>query len=240
MSLVQMPNFGNTMSGLETLDVSNNRIPDIPENYFANTPSLKILNLNDNKLRNFSLLSNLSYIEEINLDNNVLSTFPDFRSSIIHVQKLYLSNTDIPQLTLESIYGTANPGLVASSLVELYINGNNRIGTIPHAVWSTMPNLEILSMGNVTMTSFQDFTSLLSLGELYLQDNSLTSLGDTSGLIPNKQLSVLNLENNQFVSIENLLEIADDLTSTSLEVFLQGNNLICDASMCWMKYMSLK
>ena len=196
--------------------------------------------MNDNKLRNFSLLSNLTYIEEINLDNNVLSKFPDLGSSISHVQKLYLSNTDIPQLTLESIHGTANPGLVASSLAELYINGNNRLGTIPHAVWSTMPNLEILSMGNVTITSFQDFTSLLSLGELYLQDNSLTSLGDTSGLILNKQLSVLNLQSNQFVSIENLLEIADDLTSTSLEVFLQGNNLICDASMCWMKYMNIK
>ena len=240
MSLEQMPNFGNTMSGLETLDVSNNRIQDIPENYFANTPALKILNLNDNKLRNFSLFSNLSYIEEINLDNNVLGTFPSLGLSIRHVQKLYLSNNDIPQLTLESIYGTGNPGLVESSVVELYINGNNRIGTVHNAVWSTMPNLEILSMGNVSMTSFQDFTALSSLTEIYLQDNSLTSLGDTSGLILNKQLSVLNLENNQFVSIENLLEIADDLTSTSLEVFLQGNNLLCDASMCWMKYMTVK
>ena len=240
MSLVQMPNLGNTMAGLETLDVSDNQIPDIPENYFSNTPALKILNLNDTKLRNFSLLSNLTYIEEINLDNNVLSKFPDLGSSISHVQKLYLSNTDIPQLTLESIYGTGNPGLVESSLVELYINGNNRIGTVHNAVWFTMPNLEILSMGNVSMSSFQDFTALSSLTEIYLRDNSLTSLGDTSGLILNKELSVLNLENNQFVSIENLLEIADDLTSTWLEVFLQGNNLLCDASMCWMKYITVK
>ena len=240
MSLLEMPNLGNTMSTLETLDVSDNQIRDIPENYFANTHALKILNLNENKLRNFSLLSNLTYIEEINLDNNVLSTFPSLGLSISHVQKLYLSNNDIPQLTLESIYGTGNPGLMASSFLELYIDGYSRIGTIPNAVWSTMPNLEILSMGNVSMTSFQDFTALSSLRELYLQDNSLTSLGDTSGLILNKQLSVLNLENNQFVSIENLLEIADDLTSTSLEVFLQGNNLLWDASMCWMKYMNIK
>ena len=240
MSLVQMPNLGNTMSGLETLDLSKNRITDIKENYSAKTPALKILNLSENKLRNFSLLSNLTSIEEINLDNNVLSTFPSLGLSISHVQKLYLSNNDIQQLTLESIYGTGNPGLVVSSLVWLYIDGNNRIGTVPNVVWSTMPNLEILSMGNVSMTSFQDFTALSSLTEIYLQDNSLTSFGSTSGLILNKQLSVLNLENNQFVSIENLLEIADNLTSTSLEVFLQGNNLICDASMCWMKYMNLK
>ena len=240
MSLTERPSFGNTMSDLETLDLSGNHIPDVPQDYFAKTPSLQILNLNGNKIRNFSLLSNLSDIKEINLDNNELSTFPDLGLSVSLVQKLHLSNNDVPQLTLESIYGTENPGLVASSLTSLFLDGNNRIGPVPNTVWSTMPNLEILSMGNVSMTSFQDFTGISSLTEIYLQENSITSLGETTGLILNKQLSVLNLENNQFISIENLLEIADNLTSTSLEVFLQGNSFTCNASMCWMKYMNLE
>ena len=240
ISLLEMPKFGNTMPDLQILDLSGNHIPDIPENYFTKTPSLQILNMNGNKLRNFSLVFDLSDIKEINLDNNMLSTFPDLGSSVNLVQILHVSNNDILQLTLESIYGTENPGLVASSLTSLFLDGNHRIGPVANRVWSTMPNLEILSMGDVSMTTFQDYTVFSSLTKIYLQENSLTSLGETAGLIMNKQLSVLNLENNQFASIKNLLEIADNLASSSLKVFLQGNSLTCDASMCWMKYMNLQ
>ena len=239
-SLTEMPTFQYAMDSLETLDLSQNLISTIGDNYFANTKNLKTLLLHKNNLVNITILTSLTQIEEINLADNLLQAFPKLGSAITILQELYLSNNDILELTLESIYGTGNPVMNASALTTLSLDGNARLAPTPIEVWHSMPNLVNLDLGNSEVNEFPDLSGCARLTDVGLNDNHLVSMGNTAYLIKNTELGTLDLQNNNFATIENLLEITDSLSSTTLTVRLQGNDLLCDASMCWMKYLSLR
>ena len=102
-----------------------------------------------------------------------------------------------------------------------------------------MPNLERLYIEYNNLESFPNLNAFTTLQQLYLKGNSLTNVGDRSILKQNVGFRKIHLQNNDFTKVDNLLEVADSLTSSGLHFHLNGNNLECNVNMCWMKHMSL-
>ena len=227
-----------TMANLEDLDLRDNEISIVSENYFCLMPKLKILRLANNRLRQFTLSTDLEQIEEIKLSHDGLTEFPKLGSAIGNVKKLYLSHNDLQNITLDSMYGSNTPLITATSLILLNINGNNGIN-VADDVWKTMSNSERLYIEYNNLESFPDLHAFTTLQQLYLKGNSLTNVGNLSILKQNMGLWKIHLQHNDFTTLDNLLEVADSLTSSALHVHLNGNNLECNSDMCWMKHMSL-
>ena len=227
-----------TMTNLEELDLRDNEISVVCENYFCLIPKLKILRLANNRLGQFTLSTDLEQIEEIKLSHNDLTEFPKLGSAIRNIRKLYLSNNNLQNITLNSMYGSDTPLLTATSLILLNINSNNGI-SVANDVWKAMPNLERLYMEYNNLESFPDLNAFTTLQQLYLKGNSLTNVGNLSILEQNVDLWKIHLQHNDFTTVDNMLKVADSLTSSGLRVHLNGNDMECNVDMCWMKHMSL-
>ena len=133
-----------SINNIQHLDLRDNDITFISENYFCLMSQLKVLRLNGNRLTEFIIssdllkleeldlsnnylsvsviLSTLPQLEEINLSNNELSVFPKLGSTIVNVKNLYLSNNRLQNLTLDSIFAQENPTKNTTSLVWLNLN----------------------------------------------------------------------------------------------------------------------
>ena len=231
-----------TLSHLVTLNLENNKIKQIPNGFFDAIPALKVLKLKRNNLTSLQILSNLSYIKVINLDYNKLTSFPTFSETTLqNVEKLYVSNNLITNpITINSLYGSNNPQFNVTSLRYLYLNKYNSGSPITENLWRTMPNLQRLSLQETGLTSIPDLKVLTKLTHLYLEGNTITNLEELASLKQNSKLRTLALENNELKTVDYVLELANGLSSDTLLVDLQMNNLTCESRMCWMKYMSLK
>ena len=241
-TLTQMPIFTFIMLQLETLILSNNKITSIPENYFTISPVLKVLNLENNFLTRFEIVNSLSFLEVIDLDDNMLETFPTLSSSIIlTLKQLFLSNNRISTpINMTSIYGSENPQFNASSLLYLYLKNNGGAGFIPDTVWKTMPNLQILSLKEVGLSEMPKISVLTQLTHLHLQGNNITTFTDYVDLQKLTKLKLINLAETSLTSLTNMIEIANKGNAKTLTVHVHQNNIICGAAMCWIKYMRLK
>ena len=245
---------------IEHMDLRDNDIMFISENYFchmtqlevlrligndltefaisSDLPELEEIDLSNNDIAMFAITSTLPRLEQINLSNNELSVFPKLGSAIGNVRRLYLSRNRLQNLTLDSIYGQENFMKNTTSLIRL--NLNNNVGlNISDDVWVSMPNLVRLDMDNSEIRSLPNLTALSNLRHISLKSNQLKDLNDLDSLKYNTRLGKLYLNENDLGTVDNLLKLADSLTSSSLDVYLSGNNLECGIDMCWMKYMSL-
>ena len=228
-----------TLNKLEILNLKNNMITWIRQDFFAMMPKLKVLNLKHNFLSGLQILNELSFIKTINLKDNMLTAFPLFGIEILQsVVSLCLSNNQIINpITMTSIYRTDNPDFNATSLKLLYLSGNLGAGSIPDEVWKTMPSLEKLSLSSTGLSSFPDVSPLKELTHLFLRSNNIDIINHFINL---KNLTKLSLRQNRLITLPNLLELVNEVSSRLLEVDLRQNNFRCDASMCWIKLMSFR
>uniref|UniRef100_H2YHD1 LRRCT domain-containing protein n=1 Tax=Ciona savignyi TaxID=51511 RepID=H2YHD1_CIOSA len=81
--------FHATFPLLFLLNLSNNSIPELPQNAFQGCPRLTELDLSSNSITKVAPLSNLLHLETINLENNQLETLPDM-SSLIKLKETLL------------------------------------------------------------------------------------------------------------------------------------------------------
>ena len=227
-------------SSLVTLDISHNKINMIHASAFNGLLRLKTLILKGNLLQYFSIPTpGLSKLQELNLAQNQLQEFPDIKSSIKTIKKLNVLSNQIKNISLESVYGSSIPSITAEALTHLYLRGNNMAdGTIDNRLWPTMPNLQRLEIQNMGLQIFPDLQALKDLRKLFVQKNALTSIGNMEKLEKNKKLNHINVNDNEFTSVIDFVRLVENYTSSSVNVFLRGTKLICDANVCWMKYMS--
>ena len=250
-----------SINSIQHLDLRDNDITFIAENYFCHMSQLKVLRLSGNRLTEFiissdmleleeldlsnnylsvfEISSTLPQLEEIDLSNNELSVFPKLGSTIVNVKNLYLSNNRLQNLALDSVFGQENHMKNTTSLVWLNFNGNVGLN-ISDDVWVSMPKLEILHMDNSDIRSLPNLTVLSNLKHLSLKGNFLNDPYDLDSLKYNTKLEELYLNENDIRTSDNMLKVAESLASSSLDVHLHGNNLECNVNMCWMKYMSLQ
>jgi Leucine-rich repeat (LRR) protein len=169
-----------------------------------------------------------THITNLNLDNNKISSIPDWISEFNNLKVIYLNEnqiSDIEVLTtlsnLEVLHLNANqinfiPESIADlkHLKRLFINGNN-ISRLPDAICN-LPQLRALLVANNKLTSIPSgIGQLKHLETLNLFDNSITSIPKSIGDLG--CINYLQLSQNE---ISELPESIGNIQSvTSLEIF---------------------
>ncbi|MFB2923708.1 MULTISPECIES: leucine-rich repeat domain-containing protein [Aerosakkonema] len=162
----------------------------------------------DKKITDISILSNLTNLTYLNLDNN----------QITDVRGLF-NLTNLTYLNLAGNQITDISGLsTLTNLTDLCID-NNQITDISGL--STLTNLTYLNLSNNQITDISGLSSLTNLTQLYLDNNQIT---DISGLSTLTNLTILYLDNNQITDISGLSTLIN-LTHLGLR-----NNPVIDLS----------
>uniref|UniRef100_K3WZE1 Uncharacterized protein n=1 Tax=Globisporangium ultimum (strain ATCC 200006 / CBS 805.95 / DAOM BR144) TaxID=431595 RepID=K3WZE1_GLOUD len=208
----------NTLSSLLVLDLSKNRLQNLPGEMFAHLFTLQALNLSDNELEALPAeIGEARDLQVLDLHGNQLRAVPD---QIKHLH--YLKVLDLAYNQLQTFGGECCDGLLA--LEELNLS-SNRLESLSESVGSLSALQTLLLRGNPTLKVLPgalqrlgglitwDFSacaqkrigkdvfgpSLSNLRALTLAHNMLSSLPAGIGKV--KWLQALDVKNNLLISL---------------------------------------
>lgn len=202
------------LENLEMLDLSQNKLTELPERVFETLTSLRNLDLSSNQITHISeeCFQGMALLERLYLYSNLIETIhPAAFNGLEHLLELKLQGNQLTSLPALSM-----PQLL---LLDLRFNVLPTLG--PSDLQT--PNLESLKLGGVGLTSLNKelIGSLKNLHELDISENQLESfpsvLKDTQGLIH------LSLAGNpmgplKVQDLQNLGELQElDISSLSLQ-----------------------
>ncbi|KAJ5068512.1 s-cell enriched with leucine-rich repeat-containing protein slra-related [Anaeramoeba ignava] len=201
-----------TLRYLARINLDNNNLENLPENFDRLSASLVNLHLNFNRFRNIpKSISNLTELRQLFISHNTIKTC-DLRAE--KLVDLDLSHNGLEKITGESLH--------SMSRLEYLCLNNNKLTTLPESLGDQM-FLGVLKLETNSLSSLPDsIVKLQSLKELNLADNSLSELPTDFGRLA--QLSSLGLHKNNlsslptsFSKLENLALL--NLSSNSLVAF---------------------
>ncbi|TXG59248.1 hypothetical protein EZV62_013821 [Acer yangbiense] len=168
--IVALPVTIGGLSSLTRLDLHSNRISEIPDS-IGDLLSLVFLDLRGNQLSSLpATFSRLIRLEELDLSSNLLSVLPDTIGSLVSLKKLIVETNDIEEIP-HSIGQCA-------SLRELRAD-YNRIKALPEAV-GKLQTLEVLSVRYNNIKQLPTtMASLSNLKELDVSFNELESVPES-------------------------------------------------------------
>ncbi|KAJ8926903.1 hypothetical protein NQ314_020755 [Rhamnusium bicolor] len=214
------------------LDFSRCGISEVPNDVYANSPTLEVLHLEGNKLKDLSpQLFQCIDLRYLNVSDNEIRTMPPLISKLTNLQVLIFS---------KNVLDGVHPNLDKLSKLTMLDLSMNDLGKVPDAIMSLI-NLQQLCL-NDTGIDFvpANIGRLSNLRVLELRDNNLCELPKSIRRLTNLQrldvsdnnlsnLTEGNLRNLQVLKLEsNYLE---DLPSTICklinleELNLQNNSL---------------
>ncbi|CAG5896957.1 unnamed protein product [Menidia menidia] len=183
-----LPGIFDSLKQLETLEMKSNMISGLPPFVFQNLSRLRVLDLSMNKLEEVTkgTFSGLEKLEILKINYNLIR----------NVSSDTFQN--IPELT------------------ELHWEGN-KIARLDDAIFSELKKLRVLNLCNNLLTTFSDNVfgfETSNLKELNLKGNRLTELSSLSSLI---SLTDLILSSNKLSSLpENIFRNLTALDSLDL------------------------
>lgn len=152
------------------LDLSDNQIQDAS----MQVKSLRLhrLNLANNKVTDFSGLSDLTVLEQVYLGGNQYvekegNSLEFLKKSEEVLEYVDLSGNDFTPETFKNLAGCVN-------LKELYIDGNKRVGSLEFL--QNISTLEILSASGCEISSLKGMEGNIHLDRIDLSDNQLETL----------------------------------------------------------------
>ncbi|MYG50021.1 MAG: leucine-rich repeat protein [Gemmatimonadales bacterium] len=186
------------LTGLRRLDLSRNRIGELPDGAFADLSSLTFLSLEGNPLTELDPgdFAGLSRLSRLNLRSTRLTGLPSrVFSDLANLRQLYLHDGgQIAELAPDAFAGLASLELLwlnnnrltelppevfadLTSLKELWIWWNH-LADLPPGVFSDLSNLESLFVNTNRLTELPDgvFSGLTRLTHLGVHDNEIAEL----------------------------------------------------------------
>ncbi|CAH1642848.1 unnamed protein product [Spodoptera littoralis] len=193
---------------LITLDLSQNRITGIPDNFFKDLKNLEHLDLSYNRIAklNSGVLSPLKQLKYLNLDRNHLEVLPEFFFAGLRK----LEELSINENLLTTINALAFQG--ATSLQTISMMGNKL---------ALKSQEQIEYAYNMGFEVYSPFNTLIELKKLILSRNNITTIFDDWRIVFTN-LEVLDLSHNR---IENLNPDNYQFLSKKVTVDLQYNNI---------------
>lgn len=204
----------NGLENLELLDLSQNKLTELPDNVFEPLSSLENLDLSSNQISYISENSfhGLALLERLYLYSN-------------HIKDIHPAAFDgLEQLLELKLQGNMLTSIPALSMPQLLLL-DLRFNVLPTLGSSNiqLPNLESLKLGGVGLTSLNQelISSLKNLHELDISGNQLESLPPVLKEI--QGLSHLSLAGNpmgplNFQDLQNLSELHElDISNLSLQ-----------------------
>ncbi|OVA00664.1 Leucine-rich repeat [Macleaya cordata] len=200
------------LSSLTRLDLHSNRIAELPES-IGDLFCLVFLDLRGNQLTSLpATFGKLSRLEELDLSSNRLALLPESIGNLISLKKLNVETNDIEEI----------PHTIGhcSSLVELHAD-YNRLKALPEAV-GRIESLEILSVRYNNIKQMPTtMASLSKLKELDVSFNELEAVPESLCLATT--LVKLNVGNN-FADLRSLprsignLEMLEELDISNNQI----------------------
>ena len=203
LSLEVVPPELERLSGLRVLDLSGNRLSEVPN--FNNLQNLTELDLEGNQLKEVPNFNNLQNLTGLILDNNQLEEVPNF-NNLQNLTGLILANN-----RLEEVPNFNN----LQNLTGLFL-ANNRLKEVPN--FNNLQNLTALDLANNQLREVPNFSNLQNLTGLDLDGNQLREIPHFNNL---QNLTALNLANNKLKEVPNFSNL-QNLT----ELYLDGNILM--------------
>ena len=194
------------LTGLTTLDLSENQLSTLPEGIFDDLTALTTLELNDNQLSTLpaDIFDALAKLRELHLYNNQITTLPASTfDGLSWLDQLFMQGnqlitlplgifdklTGLRTLNLEDNQLSTLPAGIFNKLTELnYLTlADNRLTTLPESIFDGPSALYDLWLdGNQFSTLpvgiFKMEASFLTLRKLYLEDNAVDPLSLTVSL----------------------------------------------------------
>ncbi|XP_042509459.1 plant intracellular Ras-group-related LRR protein 4-like [Macadamia integrifolia] len=210
--IVALPTTIGRLSSLAKLDLHSNKIARLPEST-GDLFSLVCLNLRGNDLTSLpTTIGRLSCLEELNLSLNQLSELPQSIGNLVSLKKLNIETNNI-----EEIPHTIGQ---CTSLVELRAE-YNRLKALPEAV-GRIASLEILSVRYNNIRQLPTtMASLINLKELDVSFNELEAVPESLCLVTT--LVKMNVGNN-FADLQSLprsignLEMLEELDISNNQI----------------------
>ena len=209
------------LSRLEEVDLSDNRLPTLPEDIFDDQDALTYLYLYDNLLTTLprNVFRRLANLTELDLSDNQLATLPPnvFRdlSKLTSLQlhgnpltdlpaNVFNGLSSLPDLYLEGLgLRAVSPGTFngLSGLTELSLK-RNHLASLPSGTFDGLPQLEDLDLkeNRLTVLPAGVFSGLSGLTRLDLEENHLASLSPGAFAALSK-LERLGLDENRLIAL---------------------------------------
>ncbi|KAK3912895.1 Leucine-rich repeat-containing protein 4B [Frankliniella fusca] len=158
-------------TGVEALDMSENKMKAVLNNTFAHLANLRYLYLNENRIKavEAGALVMLRYLEVIDLSGNRLQAIPTGLLDLPRLRKLYFADNLLgrldpsfvfasPTLQLLQLAECSLPELPLGAMPELlHLNvSRNALSTLPLHDLSAMCRLQILDLSHMAETLFEE------------------------------------------------------------------------------------
>ena len=229
-----IPNYIYYLKKLVLLDMSNNLITYIDDNFCWNFSNLKVLNLSGNRLK--FIPSSIRYminLQCLSFAKNELTSIPNELIYVKYLKKLNISWNKI-QLIEPNIFSEL------FSLEELYCNNNlltNLENINNYRVFDSIINLKILDLSHNLFQDFLVFRQLQSLEKINVSYNKLRNIyglnfceklveidcsNNSIKEFPDEFLSIkslykLNISNNELNDLPSYICLLDNLAELNIE-----------------------
>lgn len=161
------------LENITEIDLGFNNISVVEENAFEGLANLEILDFNENLLTSETLIGRftpLVNLRSLYLGGNRLGSLPAHFFALYNLRFLFVYNNQITSIHPDALLGMPN----LHSILFLL----NDVGHLNGSIFRHLVNLEALdiTLMNLGAVNEADFDGLFNVRNLYINDNSLTSL----------------------------------------------------------------
>ncbi|KAL7051765.1 hypothetical protein ACKWTF_004608 [Chironomus riparius] len=166
-------NMLNHCKNLTIADLSNNKIQQVPENFYAENPKLDHLSLEGNKLTTLpeNIFINQKELRSLYLIKNQITFLPpNIFKSLISLKDLQISFNKIKILHPEWFVNLQN--------LRTFFATNNEISDLPKDVFSSLESLEYLYLDSNQLTTIHSdsFGHIQKLSWISFNDNKINAI----------------------------------------------------------------